>query len=72
MNRSRQEPKLGLRTCSLSRAGSFDTQTLGRLKEAGFDLVELSFNPRSSIPASWEIYGTPKVYSRCGGEHGRG
>ena len=40
MNRYRQEPKLGLRTCSLSRAGSFDTQTLGRLKEAGFDLVE--------------------------------
>ena len=28
VNRSRQEPKLGLRTCSLSRAGSFDTQTL--------------------------------------------
>ena len=35
---------MGLRTCSVSRSRPFDAETLSRLKEAGFDLAELSFN----------------------------
>lgn len=37
-------PRLGLRTCSVSSTTPFDAHDLGRLKQAGFDVAELSFN----------------------------